>query len=421
MKEDDKEAMAGIEVKDAKKLENPTVKWLSFWDINPVNGKTVPVHLEMFENVYGGKIEYIQTTFDDKYDKLGTMIASGDSPDMFPAADLDTFPKGAAAKMFEPLDDYIDFDSDLWKDMSVVNDRFVYNGGYYVGATGTDAGTVMIYNQKTIENNNIEDPQELLANGNWTWDTFNEMMNNFCDKDEKKYAIDGWWFVWAFSATTGVPIIEMKDGKAVHNLNNALIEKSQEFMKNMYTNNYPYPKWEYNWQINPSNISNGNTLFYPCGMWSLYEADLSDYGDTKDIRFVPMPRCPYADEYYLPTGLEAYSLCKGAQNPEGVAAFLNCGRITRNDDTAKEISKKQLFEDYKWSEEMYNCLETVQDLTEKHPVIDLYAGVSAQCKELLNNPVKDSFNNGASWTQTRESIIPAVQAELDTVNARLNS
>lgn len=153
MKEDDKEAMAGIEVKDAKKLENPTVKWLSFWDINPVNGKAVPVHLEMFENVYGGKI----------------------------------------------------------------------------------------------------------------------------------------------------------------------------------------------------------------------------------------------------------------------------GRITRNDDTAKEISKKQLFEDYKWSEEMYNCLETVQNLTEKHPVIDLYAGVSAQCNELLNNPVKDSFNNGASWTQTRESIIPAVQAELDTVNARLNS
>lgn len=191
MKEDDKKAMAGIEVKDAKKPEKPTVKWLSFRDINPVNGKAVPVHLEMFENVYGGKIEYIQTTYDDKYDKLGAMIASGDSPDMFPAADPDTFPKGTAAKMFEPLDDYIDFDSDPWKDMIVVNDRFVYNGGHYVGATGTDAGTVMIYNRKTIENNNIEDPQELLANGNRTRDTFNEMMNNFCDKDEKKYAIDG--------------------------------------------------------------------------------------------------------------------------------------------------------------------------------------------------------------------------------------
>lgn len=70
MKEDDKKAMAGIEVKDAKKPEKPTVKWLSFRNINPVNGKAVPVHLEMFENVYGGKIEYIQTTFDDKYDKL---------------------------------------------------------------------------------------------------------------------------------------------------------------------------------------------------------------------------------------------------------------------------------------------------------------------------------------------------------------
>ena len=53
MKEDDKEAMAGIEVKDAKKLENPTVKWLSFWDINPVNGKLDPDTREHYSGSTG--------------------------------------------------------------------------------------------------------------------------------------------------------------------------------------------------------------------------------------------------------------------------------------------------------------------------------------------------------------------------------
>lgn len=47
MKEDDKEALAGIEVKDAKKLENSTVKWLSFWDINPVNGNYDIIIIEL--------------------------------------------------------------------------------------------------------------------------------------------------------------------------------------------------------------------------------------------------------------------------------------------------------------------------------------------------------------------------------------
>lgn len=418
MREEDAQTIAEIEL-EAFELENKTIKFLSSWDINPANGKAVPVALEMFQQTYGGNIEFVSTTWDQRYDKLAALVAAGDSPDFFSAADLDTFPKGAIYNMFEPMDEYIDFDSELWSDMKHVNDQFVFQGKHYVAAVGTDAGVVMIYNKNTIEENGLNDPQQLLAENNWTWDTFKEMMYDFCDPEQDKYAIDGWWFVNAFNATTGVPFIGMEDGKVVNNLKSGAIERSQEFLLDMYNNELPFPKWENGWQIFPSNIGQGKTLFYPCGIWCLYEADLSAFGEMEDIAFVPMPRCPDADAYYLPTAIDAYSICKGAQNPEGVACYLYCQMMSRDDPRAIEIGKNQLFEDYGWTPEMYEMLETVQDLTEANPMIDFYAGVTPATYDLLNNSTQETFNNGLSWPQTRESIFNAVQAEVDSANAMI--
>ncbi|MGN1340766.1 MAG: hypothetical protein ACI4WS_10775, partial [Oscillospiraceae bacterium] len=227
------------------------------------------------------------------------------------------------------------------------------------------------------------------------------------------------WFVNAFNATTGVPFISMEDGAIVNNLNDPKIELAQEFLLNMNQNNMPYPKWEYGWQINPSNISKGKTLFYPCGVWALYEADLSHFGNMEDIAFVTMPRCPSADDYYLPTAIDAYAICKGAKNPEGVACWLYCQMVSRDDERAIEIGKNQLFEDYGWTEEMYEMLTTAQELTEQHPMIDFYAGVTSNLYDLLNNSTQETFNNGISWTQTRESIYNPVQAEVDAANAKI--
>ncbi|MGN1338916.1 MAG: extracellular solute-binding protein, partial [Oscillospiraceae bacterium] len=208
MKEEDAKTISDIEVQEFN-LENKTIRFLSSWPMNPANGKAVPVSLEMFEQKYGGKVEDIVCAWDARYDQLAAMVSSGDSPDFFSAADLDNFPKGAIYNMFEPLDQYIDFDSELWQPTKEINDWFIFKGNHYVATVGADAGTVMIYNKRTIENYGLDDPQELLANDNWTWDTFWEMMVDFCDVDDDRYAIDGWWFVNAFNATTGVPFISM--------------------------------------------------------------------------------------------------------------------------------------------------------------------------------------------------------------------
>ena len=62
LNEKDAAAVAEIDI-GAEKLENPTVKFLSSWDLNPKEGQTLSVALEMFQTQYGGRIDFIQTTW----------------------------------------------------------------------------------------------------------------------------------------------------------------------------------------------------------------------------------------------------------------------------------------------------------------------------------------------------------------------
>lgn len=420
MNEEDAAAVAEIDI-GAEKLENGTVKFLSSWDINPAEGQPLPVSLEMFQTQYGGNIEFVFTTWEERYTKLATLVQADDAPDMFSAGDMDVFPKGVISGMFDPLDDYVDFDSELWAPMAKVNEQFAFDGKHYVGAFNTDSQCVMFYNKNTIEENALPDPAQLLAEDNWTWDTFWDMMLQFCDREQSKFATDGWWFEGAFSQTSGYPYIGISDGQIVHNLDNPMIEKVQDFMLNMNKNDLPFPKAENAWQVAPTNLASGKTLFYPVGTYALYPYNniIQDFGDMEDIMFVPMPRCPEADAYYLPSIVEGFALCKGAKNPEGVGAYLNCCMASRDSEVAKEIGRKQAFEEYGWTQEQYDMLETVRELTNENPVIEMYNAVSDMVAGYINNPMKEGYNSGASWTQTREQIRAAVQAELDDANAKL--
>ena len=421
--------------KDAEKLENPTVKFLSSWDLNPRSGKPKQVSLELFETSRGGKIEWVQCTWEERYSALGKLVAAGDSPDMFSASDFDCFPQGVINGMFVPMDDYIDFDSELWAPMTTINDQFVFQGKHYVCAYESVPGCIMVYNKNTIAENGLRDPVELLDEGNWNWDTFREMLIQFNNREEEKFGIDGWWFEGAISQTTGVPYIGMEDGKVVHYLDDSRIQDAQEFMLDLNRQDLPVPKKEYQWQIHPEKIASGKTLFFPIGVWGLTDMGYlppftggevdengnAQIGDMENLMFVPMPRCPKADEYYLPSIISGYTICKGAQNPEGVGAYLECVMECRDSEVAKQIEYEQLFEDYKWTEEMYNMLQRTKEMTEEHPVFEFYTAVTPMVNDLINNPMKDCYNHGEpSWAQTKETIRNKVQSELDQVNSKLS-
>ena len=47
-------------------LDNSTIKWMAHYDINPGDGNVTPPGLQMFKDTYDGKIEFVQTTLENR-------------------------------------------------------------------------------------------------------------------------------------------------------------------------------------------------------------------------------------------------------------------------------------------------------------------------------------------------------------------
>lgn len=418
--EEDKAAVAEVDIGDDEKLENGTIRWLATYDINPDKGKPKMFALELFESKYGGSVEWIPTTWENRYNDLSANVLGGTSPDLFPAQEFDTFPGKVVDGMFQPFDDYLDFDSDLWSDgCKKLAEAHVLGGKHYVAPVATDSKCLMIYNKKTIEENGLADPAELLEEDNWTWDTFREMCLDYCDREDDKFAYDSWYFETQFILTTGVAPISMENGLVKSNLMSAEVERAENFMYNLKKDDLPLPKAEFNWTEQPQRISEGKTLFWPCATWALWEADLSKFGKPEEIMFVPMPKDPEADNYYLPANMDAYALCKGAANPEGAAAFIKCKLIAEKDESAIAVTEKQYREDYGWTDEMFEMWYKVREMTDANPVVSLHMGLPTDVAAIVDDGIKQASFNGTDWAVTRESMSELTQQTVDELNAKI--
>lgn len=400
-------------------LENKTIKWMSDWDINPDGtGKNVPTDLAVFQERYGGQVEYHQVTYENRYEKLAESINSGDGIDFFYAGNLDAFPKGAVRGMFTPVDDYIDFSSPLWEDVQEVNDSVMWNDQHYMAIVQTTGDLcAVIYNRKTIQEAGFEDPAELYADGEWDWDAFQEMLEGFVDTDNQRYGIDGWWFEFGLMETTGVPPIGIEDGKLVNNIGDHSMERVQNWLYELYsTNCIAIGVGDYGWSAKPQYIAEGKTLFYPCGLYAFYKTPDQWQGDFgEDAFFVPMPKDPEADEYYIPVGMESYVMVKGGQNPEGVAKYLDCKRYALINEEVGAIADQQMIDDYGWTEEMVEMKKSMQELADANPIIDFSKGVSTDCGDLLDSNLRNAAR-GTPWNETYDSIYATVDTYISEIN-----
>jgi len=404
-------------------LENKKIKWLSTWDINPdESGKNVPTELAVFQERYGGEIECIKVEYKDRYDRLSQAINGGEGIDFFYAGDLDAFPKGAIRSMFQPADDYVDFDSPLWDDVRDFNDGLEWNGKHYaVAVQVTGDYCSVIYNRKTVQEAGLPDPAELYYNNEWTWDTFEDMLDKFVDPSNQRYGIDGWWFEFGLIGTIGVPAVSLDNGVLVNNIGSPEMERVQNWMYKLYNNNFiAIGSEDYGWEDKPSYIAEGKTLFYPCGLYQFYNApEIWKKNFGEDVFFVPMPRDPNADNYYIPVGMEAYTIVEGADNPEGVGKFLECKRFVLYDDDTRAICDKQMYEDYGWTDEMIKMKDSMYELALANPVIDVSKGITQDCGELIDNSLRLT-TRGVPWNETYDSISAVVEKYIDDVNKSSN-
>ncbi len=414
------------------------IKWLAWWDMDETQAAA-----ELFKTQYGvpelGETSYgadfandifvwTNVAYGDRYDKLGQLVASGDSPDIFPF-EIGYFPISAYMNMFQPIDGIVDTTTEDWSKYREVMDQFMWGGKNWCAITDINLNYVLWYRKTIIEEAGLEDPLQLYRDGNWTWDKFLEMADAFQNSGESKYVIDGWNVPDGFLATTGVPLVSIEDGKLKSNLNDPAVERCMQFIEKLASEDYRYP-WDLNgYSTNQRAWFNGDTLFFLEGTWG-FESDSwiktrERFGwEADELQFVPYPRDPNADTYYQAMKQDAYMLCSGAQNVDGFAAWTNCVLQASKDESVVAAQREKSKRDFGWTDEH---LDLIQELkTSMASVWDFKNGVSVTCAAdgMDDSPTRAVLCRpytfaDETYTQLRAENENIINTQIDEANAKL--
>ena len=419
------------------------VKYLGYYDIT-VDQKGKEQCMIFESELYGGDIEWISAPNDYAYyEKLATLISADDSPDLLTYEPM-AMPYGVSKNMFEPLDDYFNLDDPMWEEMLPFVEQNTYDGKVYYVPHRVVTSFALNYNRKTIEDAGLTDPYDLYRNGEWTWDAWRQMMIDFCNLSDENI---GWYatdtIATAFCNTTGKALIDYTtDGNVVNNMGDADITRAVEFMADLGRNGVLYAGQHGDW-VSPQIWAPISDQILFLGMepeWTYIAAteqiqnpsgvDNDILNTVSDFAFVPFPRDPQADAYYLNNGTFGYMVAKGAKNIEGAVEFIHCNRLYESDQAiidqvrADHVSPEPIYYtagkyegmqkwEIIWDEQVYDLWREVCTSDDFVFVQDDLYGFGQDVKTNVCSSVYNSTFGGESWSQLSQEATPVIEAILD--------
>lgn len=422
-----------------------TVKFLGYYDITGDQKGAEQVKVFKTET-YGGNIEWISSQSGAAYyEKLATLVAADDSPDLLTYEPL-AFPYGVSKNMFEPLDEHFNIDDPLWADMKPMIEEYEFGGKHYYFPHRMVTKYSLNYNRKTVERAGLTDPYDLYRAGEWTWDAWREMMIEFCNQDNANigfYATST--MLEAFVNTTGTSLIDVApDGTITNNIQSTSVTRAIEYLAELgrnsllYPADHPYGDW-----VSPQIWAPASDKILFLGMepeWTYIAAteqlqnpqgvDNDIFNTPSDLAFVPFPRDPQADAYYASTGTFGYMIPKGAKNMAGAVEFIYCNRLFETDQAIIEQVRKDHIDpeiityttgkyegiqkwQITWDAEVYDLWRECVQSDSFEYVTDYLFGFDQEVKVNICTAMYDSTFGTESWTQKSEEIYPLVETVLD--------
>lgn len=431
-------AAAGITLPDVEEAKgaNSTIIWFSWYDSfhNYDEAEIVNTGFWTFSEKYGGEIEWIETDYFERNDDLANLILAGTSPDFAPAGSSSTatFPMNCIKGMYQPVNDYVDYTTPLWSGMADAAEYFSLGNTVFAFVTDVTFRHIVPYNRRVIDEWGFDDPAELYANDEWTWEVFYDMCMDFSDPDEDRYALDGYSFNDALvQQATGTKIIgKDENGHFYSNIDDPMLEVANNLLYDLVKNGCTYHEGTNYWagrnnHLAGSGLKEGLCLFYIATVdefTGTVEEISAVWGDVTEgeLMFVPLPRYENGDgNYYLTSIPTGYMLCTGASNPDGVALLASCERFKIIDPTVVSIDRKQLKETYLWTDEMLDmydhCYELAQETVQMY-----YNGNLTDSLNSVYNSLRDGVarsNPPATWAQLKEQYTDSLEYYLEEQNA----
>lgn len=311
--------------------------------------------LTLFKERYNGEIEVLTGPNSmNYYEMLGTRIATGDSPDLVRYEQM-AYPHGMSFNMFTPLDKYIDLDSDLWKGIKDTAEQFAYNGKHFYVPYTPSTYFALNYNYVSLQSNGMEDPMEYVKQGTWDWDKFEDMLKRWQNMDPVNHISYNGVSAIAFAYTTGVKIIDIKDGEIINNLRNEDIVRCMQWLESL--------RKQYLTGANPDQLEagahngytppeeafvDGNLLFLgmePTWTYGSAKEALDKKGIENEMKFIPFPRDPLKDTWYQATSSYGYLIPAGAKNVKGAMDWITLLRTETVDPDNVANAKAEACDD----------------------------------------------------------------------------
>lgn len=315
-----------------------TVHALCYYDL----ASNQPELAELLAQRYGGTIETeICASGGAYFEKLGVMVAAGDSPDIV-RYDWMAYPGGISRNMYTPLDEWLDMDSPLWSAEKSVIEAFTYQGKHYYYPSDVSTNFAIIYNKTALEEEAMADPMDLYFAGNWTWDTFEDLMIQWVQKGPDYVGFTGGsWSAMMFANTTGVKTIDMTGTEIINNLKSTEVRRTMDWLSGLKRDGIIGDGF-----VDPSEaLVDGKLLFLGMGLtWGYESAQGSMFKLQMDaeIGAVPFPRDPQADRYYLSSDTFGFMIPAGAKNTQGGVSWILCGRIYQTDPETRAADYAKL-------------------------------------------------------------------------------
>ena len=421
-----------------------TVSFLGYYDIT-LDAKSKLATGIFQSSQYGGNIEINMSSAGSAYfEKLAVLISADDSPDLVTYEPL-SVPYAAGKNMYTKLDSYIDINDALWRDMKDVIKQYTYNGSNYYFPTMVSTGYALNYNRKTIEAAELPDPYELYRSGNWTWDTWRDMMTTFCNQSDDNIGMyHTSTMTSGFINSTGTAVMGLTSKGGLSNgLNDYNVTRTMDFLSKLgdegllYPESAPFGDW-----VSPQMWASAGTsdkLLFLCmdPEWSYVSAtetvqnkpgvENDIFNTVSDYAFVPIPKDPEADKYYHSAGSFGYLVPKGAKNVKGAVEFINLSRICVTDPTFVKQDRQDhisptpvtyMSGKYEgsqkwcitWDEDMYDLLRDMRDPDKFELVFDFMFGMGDEVSYLICDTMYDCTNHGESWSEKVSEISPVVDA-----------
>lgn len=283
-----------------------------------------------FEDYYGGNVETILSS-GNYYETLYKLVSAGEIPDAV-VAEATSFPSMIVRGLVQPWDDYIDLDDPIWEESGSLEemDKMKWDGKYYNLSFRSHVLGVLFYNKRLIDEAGLDDPAELQAAGEWTWEVFEDYLNELTYDMDGDGIIDQYGMVntgdfpIALFATTGELPIEYKDGKFINNMKSKKVKDAADFLYRMVNGN---PR-VLNLGDPTSLFLNAKAAFVYTNDYRGYE-DYSKLWDTDGVGIVPLPLYKKGEPQYQAALADYFYLMKGAQNPEGAGLLALSERYDR--------------------------------------------------------------------------------------------